>query len=142
MRLRAALRRKSWGVRPTLPRFRSVLPKAEFAAGGIPDISEVPKIENTISWFRERLAQLAKRDRNFFQGTREGYRQGLVILYDFAGKCDLAAIFFNHRPRDFLCGSRPTSAEVQERKRGSQFFGHSVAKSIEFRKIEKSFSRS
>jgi len=36
------------------PRFRIVLSKAEFAAGRIPDISEIPEIENTISWFSEK----------------------------------------------------------------------------------------
>ena len=68
MRLRAALRRKSWGVRRVYTLvLGSYFPRPEFAAGRIPDLSEVPKIENTISWFRERFAQLAKGGRNFFQ---------------------------------------------------------------------------
>ena len=80
MRLRAALRRKSWGARPVYTLvLGSYFPRPEFAAGRIPDLSEVPRIENTISWFRERFAQLAKGGRNFFQWTRKRYRQRLLV---------------------------------------------------------------
>jgi hypothetical protein len=81
------------------------LPKAEFAAGCVPDISEVFKVENTISRLWERLAKIAVSDRNFFQWTCERYRQRLIGLYDLAGKCDFTAISIDHRPCNILRGS-------------------------------------